>query len=346
MIADSICNNDRISTMQVTFPRFILAELNTHRMFSRNSASSRAIPFNKMVKMVQENPFVPIAWQKDHKGMQGTEYLDDLGQQFSRDIWLTARNSAVSGAEALSKQEVTKQLCNRPLETYMWHTVLITSTEWENFFDLRCSQYVVQENGKDIYYRSKKDLLKSIEEFPHIHEAVSNRTKVQWLEGNKGQAEIHMMALAEAMWDCMNESVPVQLEAGMWHVPFGNVFPSDEDISYELNRYDRGVVDYDGVLNDKIKVATARCARISYQLPGEEDKPANYANDIKLHDRLLQSKHMSPFEHCARAMTKEEDMAYTKTYGVPTKAKPQTIEYSWCLNFRGWIQYRALIDHN
>ena len=66
---------DRITTMLVTFPRYILAELNTHRMFSKNSASSRAIPFVKMLKSVKENPFIPIAWQKDHPGMQGTEYL-------------------------------------------------------------------------------------------------------------------------------------------------------------------------------------------------------------------------------------------------------------------------------
>ena len=76
IIADSINQQgDRITTYLLTFPRFILAELNTHRMFSRNSASSRAIPFEKMVKMVQEDPFIPIAWQKDHKGMQGTEYF-------------------------------------------------------------------------------------------------------------------------------------------------------------------------------------------------------------------------------------------------------------------------------
>lgn len=74
VIADSILKPDydnnpvsRITTMIVTFPRFILAEFNTHRMFSRNSASSRAIPFEKMLEVVQNNPFIPIAWQKHHK---------------------------------------------------------------------------------------------------------------------------------------------------------------------------------------------------------------------------------------------------------------------------------------
>ena len=65
-------------TYELVFPRFILAELNTHRMFSKNSASSRAIPFKKMVEMVQNDPFIPIAWQTEHKGMQGNKYIIEL----------------------------------------------------------------------------------------------------------------------------------------------------------------------------------------------------------------------------------------------------------------------------
>ena len=66
IVADSINKQgDRITTFLLTYPRFIHSELMTHRMFSRNSASSRAIPFEKMVKDVLENPFIPIAWQKE-----------------------------------------------------------------------------------------------------------------------------------------------------------------------------------------------------------------------------------------------------------------------------------------
>lgn len=137
IVADSICNAHRITSMLVTFPRYILAEFNTHRAFSRNSASSRAIPLKRMVQMVKDNPFVPIKWMKDHNGMQGTEYLDDQGILFAKTIWLTARDRVVSDAVTLSEQEVTKQLCNRLLEPFMWHTVLVTATEWENFFALR-----------------------------------------------------------------------------------------------------------------------------------------------------------------------------------------------------------------
>lgn len=136
---------DRITTMKVTFPRFILAEFNTHRMFSRNSASSRAIPFKKMVKMVEENPFIPIAWQKDHKGMQGTEYFNKEQATFLEKKWLLGRNSAVKEAKALTDVGTTKQLCNRLIEPFMWHTVIVTSGEegLDNFYKLRSPEYTI-----------------------------------------------------------------------------------------------------------------------------------------------------------------------------------------------------------
>ena len=68
---------DELISVLCTFPRIILAEVNTHRMLSKNTSSSRAIPFNKMVESVQNDPFIPIAWQKEHKGMQGSEYFTD-----------------------------------------------------------------------------------------------------------------------------------------------------------------------------------------------------------------------------------------------------------------------------
>ena len=166
IIADSTCNGHRITTMLLTFPRFILAEAKTHwiisglhgevevledisinsfREGSKNSASSRAIPFEKMVKMVEEDSFIPIAWQKDHKGMQGAEYFTDLKDiADAQSVWLSARDEAVRQAKMLNNNEgVTKQLCNRLLEPYMWHTVLVTATEWENFFELRMPCYEI-----------------------------------------------------------------------------------------------------------------------------------------------------------------------------------------------------------
>lgn len=324
IVADS-CNEfgKRITTMEVVMPRFILAEFNTHRMLSKNSASSRAIPFEKMLKMVQETPFIPIAWQKDHKGMQGTNYITNEKDLASCEYeWLKARDYAVKQASVLNQDfgsgGVTKQLCNRLLEPYMYHKVLVTATEWENFFALRCPKYkgYFPESMEDKnYFRSKKDFCKM------FHEGkMSQWDNLTWLKINTGQAEIHMMELAECIWDAMNESTPKMLLPGEWHIPFGNDIKlgDAEPLGYNIEKW--------------IKVSTARCARVSYTVVGEEDKPANYENDIKLHDRLLDSGHMSPFEHCAQNNTQELIDLHRDL---------------WSGNFFGFTQYRkGLVGEN
>lgn len=139
VLADSDCNNGvRLTTLEVTFPRIVLAEFNTHRMLSRNSASSRAIPVEKMLQRVQENPFIPAAWPKNQKGMQAEENLDALASEAARGEWLIARDRAVQQAQQLLSMRVHKQIANRLLEPWMWHTAIVTATEWANFFALRC----------------------------------------------------------------------------------------------------------------------------------------------------------------------------------------------------------------
>lgn len=363
VIADSKNTfGNRITTMVVTFPRIILAEFNTHRMFSRNSASSRAIPFEKMVKSVKENPFIPIAWQKDHKGMQGNEYFDFYeGSNPSKNEiligWLIGRDAAVNMAEYLNKKGVTKQLCNRPLESYMWHTVIVTATEWENFFALRCPQYALDVNSKGRqYFRSKKDFINYVgdnyevpgtkQEKIDLYFRYNLLTELDWLKCNQGQAEIHMMALAEAMWDAYNESIPKQLQPGEWHIPFGDNINIQNLTGFNIDKF---------IEESKIKIATARCARISYTVVGEEGKPDNYENDIKLHDRLLSSGHMSPFEHCAQCM--DEHTYYKSVNGQFTNYSKCDIKmisslcnseaniFGWSGNFRGWLQYRKMIPN-
>jgi thymidylate synthase ThyX len=355
-----------IVSMQVTFPRFILAELNTHRMFSRNSASSRAIPFEKMVKSVEENPFIPIAWQKDHKGMQGTEYItnqEDINKCIS--THLAARDLAVEFAKTQSRNEVTKQLCNRYLESFMWHTVLISATELENFFALRCPRYEITYTNKNgnieaKYFRSRLDMYKSwIEEEgkSRADEWWKSTTELDWLKVNQGQAEIHMMALAEAMWDAYNESTPKELKEGEWHVPFGDNINDNQFTKFKDKLWQNKQAPTNGHNDLLIKIATARCARVSYTVVGEEGKEANYENDIKLHDRLAESGHWSPFEHCAKAMNQFEyynsvnssnlNADYSIIDGgvlqessfVPDK------ELGWSGNFKGFVQYRKMFKN-
>lgn len=329
VIADSKNEfGNRITTMIVTMPRIILAEFNTHRMLSRNSASSRAIPFEKMVKAVEENPFIPIAWQKDHKGMQGVEYITDGVCLYEKTmLWLGARNEAVKHAKMLNTSRpdsnvegVTKQLCNRLLEPFMWHTVIVTATEWENFFALRCPQYAMTSEH---IYRSKRDAMRSV---VGLHSDTINDT-LYWLSKNKGQAEIHMMAVAEAIWDALHESIPKELKAGEWHIPFGDNIDRTELAETFGYRPEYGYEQE--IQEDMIKIATARCARVSYTVVGEEGKVPNYENDIQLHDRLAASGHWSPFEHCAMAMDDSDDFGNGK----------------WSGNFKGFIQYRKTFQN-
>lgn len=142
IVADSVhkTTNKRIVSVLVTLPRIVLAELNTHRMFSRNSASSRAIPAAKMIENVRTNPFIPIKFQKGHKGMQGTEYHEGDAELHLIHRWEILALNAAAQAEGLLKADLTKQLVNRTMEPYMWHTVLITATEWDNFFNLRLNK--------------------------------------------------------------------------------------------------------------------------------------------------------------------------------------------------------------
>lgn len=144
VLADSVTKNRRgrpvrVTTLQVTFPRFILAEFNTHRLFSRNSASSRAIPVKNRVKQVRETPFVPESFGKNKSGMQAAEVLSDEASRKAEEIWLRTALHAAQGAEDLDAEDVKthKQHANRVIEPWAWHTVVVTSTYWENFFALR-----------------------------------------------------------------------------------------------------------------------------------------------------------------------------------------------------------------
>lgn len=139
VICDSV-NPDgvRLTTLECTYPRFIHAEIMTHRQLSRNSASSRAIPLKKMIERVSSNPVFPLHWGKNQKGMQAEQELDEEQRLNAAWQWLGARDAAISKASQLETIGIHKQLGNRLLEPWMWITVIMTATNWENLFALRC----------------------------------------------------------------------------------------------------------------------------------------------------------------------------------------------------------------
>lgn len=137
VIADSVSTfGRRITTLQLKYPRFIHAEFLTHRVFSRSSASSRAIPVAKMIEQVQHDPALPVHWGLNQPGMQAhKEHTDPAAARFA---WFCAAQAAASQAQQLNDLGLHKQIVNRVLEPFQWMHTVVTATAWENFFELRC----------------------------------------------------------------------------------------------------------------------------------------------------------------------------------------------------------------
>lgn len=128
----------RITTMRLRMPRYILAQFNTHRVFSRNTSSSRAVPTAKLVQQIRFQPFMPIGIAKNGSGMLPKEELsEELQAEFLED-WGDLGQIVADFVEKWAEMGVHKQHANRALEPWLMCEVLVTSTEWQNFFDQRC----------------------------------------------------------------------------------------------------------------------------------------------------------------------------------------------------------------
>ena len=226
ILADSYSpdNNSRLITVEATFPRFILAELNTHRVFSRNSSSSRAIPTWKILDEVRDNPFIPDVFGSYQPGMVSGNPLNKDSSLYAKKHWLKARDQAMYHAmhlvygqqasklwvgfyedfQSLPKKVENgthKELVNRLLEPFMWQTAIISSTEWDNFFNLRCAD----------------------------------------------NAQPQIRKLAGMIRDAIGESTPQELNQNQWHTPL--ITPEEDNVLDTEN---------------KLLVSAGRCARISY----------------------------------------------------------------------------------
>jgi len=144
VIAHSIAlHSPPLTTLQLRYPKFIHSEFMTHRVFSRNASSSRAVPVERLIKDIELDPVIPSFWGKNQSGMQAHEECDAevaLGDfLWSRqEAWHLALNGAIVMARAFAKAGYHKQIVNRLLEPFSHINVVITATEWDNFFNLRC----------------------------------------------------------------------------------------------------------------------------------------------------------------------------------------------------------------
>lgn len=138
VVADSISESgSRITTIECEYPRFIHSEIMTHRLFSRNAMSSRAVPIAKMIEQVRNNPAMPIHWGANQTGMQADLELDDEDKSMAMFYWENAAVEAAIQAESLAASGAHKQIVNRLLEPFQMMKTVITATEWDNFFHLR-----------------------------------------------------------------------------------------------------------------------------------------------------------------------------------------------------------------
>ena len=137
IICDSRYGGDRLTTMELKYPRFIHAEFMTHRVFTRNASSSRAIPIQRQIDMIKEDTAMPIHWGKNQSGMQAREELTGQDLEDAKKLWLMARDEAIATAQGFIQVGAHKQIVNRILEPFSHITVLVTADSWGNFFALR-----------------------------------------------------------------------------------------------------------------------------------------------------------------------------------------------------------------
>lgn len=191
-----------ICTFELEYPRFIHSEIMTHRLFSRNAMSSRAVPISKMIEQVRNNPAKPIHWGANQAGMQAKDeqtnlVLDFYGNKFPvDDWWCLSAEDAAEAAEAMSEAGYHKQIVNRLLEPFQMMKTVLTATEFDNFFWLRCHS----------------------------------------------DAQPEIKELADCMYKAYQEADEEVLKVGEWHTPYVEHFrPSDGDAQLEYHVDNLGV---------------------------------------------------------------------------------------------------------
>jgi thymidylate synthase ThyX len=275
IIEDSIAKGVRLTTFSITFPRFILAEFNTHRMLSRNSASSRAIPVMKRVRAVWAAPFIPEAFASNKAGMQAGEEVSPFKAMVAWHLWWLAAKVACMFAWCFAKLEVHKQWANRIIETFAWHQVVCTATDWENFFALRVSKLAQPEIFK---------IAKMMEE---LYNASTPK------ELKEGEWHLPYVLESERRINLSPDALEPDSDA-----------PAVEGM-YRPMRYTASARErMAAAVRELVKFSAARCARTSYET--HETGKVDQKRDVELYDKLTSSRHMSPHEHPARVGTEEE----------------------------------------
>ena len=141
VLADSVhtlgARPQRITTFELRYQRFVHSEVLTHRQFSRNAASSRAIPVLTMIGNIEREPALPVYYGKNCRGMQAHEEMTEAEREEARRDWLEECSLACARARRRAEKGWHKQLANRPLEAWQEITVILTATDWASWYALR-----------------------------------------------------------------------------------------------------------------------------------------------------------------------------------------------------------------
>jgi hypothetical protein len=370
----------------VDFPTVLLAELRTHRIitqgslyehmelddFNMSANSARAIPHTKYLEKVLDNPFIPI-WTKQQKGMSG-EFLKN--NEYSDNVWLKIlgylqkigldENYRITDAyNDLIKLGVHKQNANRLLAPYAWTTCILTGTELENFFELRCPKYYYaeySENGDDEllskhFFKSKKEYLDYFTnegytlDKVYIRDLTGNKrpkkllsefTEEDWQSINTSSAQPEFQVIAEILYDLYQGA---EWKENEYHIPF------EEDIE---KLYKKTLVEMCGGLYGKLKgydtekyydllmkISASMCAKLSYNT---QDNIDTLEKHLERSNILIESKHQEPFSHQAVAMDYEEYRVFKKTM-LKGKDKKYVEEYGKCYNLTGFIPQRYILEN-
>ena len=256
--AKCLVHYENLWTFELTYPRYIHSEFMTHRVFSRNASSSRAIPVRRVIEQVRENPVMPPKVFMNQKGMVGETEADEVTATAFHVLWKEATDNACKTAEMMERLGIHKQHVNRILEPFQFIKVIVTATEWYNFFALRLApdaQPEIRQLARVIY-----------------DEMDSYRNK-----------EVGVLEVSIPRKDCPD--IFARMGADKVHTIVSLPYITDEDIK------EIGKDNY----RQLMKISAARCARVSYN--NHDGSNPDLEKDMKLYDHLYEGRHLSPMEH-------------------------------------------------
>lgn len=312
IIADSVSPaGHRLTTFEIVFPRIVLAEFNTHRLFSRNSASSRAIPITKMIEMAENDPYIPTHWGKNQKGMQAYEELSPEAARLAKEQWLHGRDHAVDVVRRMQMPDIDlhKQTANRLLEPWLWHTVVVSSTEWSNWGHLRdhhAAHPEIQKPASSINFllafEKPKKLLRGQWHLPYtdVEDQVTLETEMSMDDSRELLKKVSVGRCASVSYMRQNvhemkadEERCQKMLAGGHMSPFEHVARPMTEIELETYRMHHLVLEGGFTMDTRTKHTT---------------------DDVVMHDGVLR-----------------------KILSIRTT--------HFCGNFNGWVQYRKTIPY-